>query len=109
MQIPPEAIIKASSLRNKDEVLEMMAKAQAGAAAEKQQSTQAQMAMLQAKVADLQAQAQDRAAQTAERQVRTVGAVHSMAVEHHAVTTMPPQPMAAPAAPTAFQPQLPPV
>jgi hypothetical protein len=74
-QIPPDIWIKASSLRNKDELLKMLeehAKANAAAAAQKHQID---LAMAQATVADKQASAADKQASAAQK-------VHDIAVDH---------------------------
>lgn len=81
-QFPPEFIIKASSLRNKDEligILENHQKQQADSVAQQQA---AQHAMQAAQVSKAQAEAQNTAAQAADRQAQTVERMHGIAMDH---------------------------
>jgi hypothetical protein len=78
MQFPPEFIIKASSLRNKAELIKML-EDHAQAQQQSGQATQANQAALQAaQVAKVQADAKDKNAQALER-------LHGMATDHAAV------------------------
>lgn len=74
LQFPPEFIIQASSLRNKDQLIKMLEQHQQAQA----QNQQGQQAMAAAQVAKVQADAADKKAQALQR-------MHTMAVEHAAV------------------------
>jgi hypothetical protein len=72
---PPEFFIKASSLRNKDDLVKMLEAHQQQQAATQQTAQQAAQAMQAAQVAKVQADAKDRNAQALER-------LHGIAVDH---------------------------
>jgi hypothetical protein len=75
MQFPPEFIIKASSLRNKDDLVKMLEAHQQQNAQGQQAAQAAQQAMQQAQVAKVQADAADKRASAVER-------MHGMAIDH---------------------------
>jgi len=81
-QFPPEFIIKASSLRNKDELIQILDSHQQQQAAGQAAQQAAQQAMQQATVAKTQADAQDKAAQAADRQAQTMERMHGIAMDH---------------------------
>ena len=95
-QFPPEFFIKANpGLRDKDQLLDLLAKHQQAQAAAQQAAKQAQEPMEQAQLSKVQADAQDKSAQAVER-------LHGVAMDHAAVT---PPPMGLPTEmpPPAFQ------
>jgi hypothetical protein len=67
MPIPPEAIIAASSLRNKDKILDMIEKSSQGSQQQAQQAGQLAMADKQADIEQKQATAQDKQASAAQK------------------------------------------
>ena len=89
MQFPPEVIIKASSLRNKDDLLKDMQEFQKQKEASQQGQQAAQAAMQQAQVAKAQADAADRIAQAKDRGAQTLERLHSMANDHAAAQHVP--------------------
>lgn len=97
MQFPPEFIIRASSLRNKDELVKLLeehaqAQAQAGNSAEalKTAAVQAGVEKTAAQTSDLRAQTAERlhgiATDFADRPLSRVERLHDMAIDHHAAT-----------------------
>lgn len=76
-QFPPSVILKASSLRNKDELLTMLEEHQKAQAATRQNGQSAVQAMQAAQVAKAQADAKDKNAQALVR-------LHGIAVDHAA-------------------------
>ena len=81
-QFPPALIIKASSLRNKDDLLKMLEEHQQQQAQSQQAQQQMALQMQQAKVAEAQASAADKAAQARDRGAQTVQRLHGMATDH---------------------------
>ena len=107
-QLPPALIIKASSLRNKDELLQMLEEHQKEQASGQAAQQAAQQAMQQAQVQKVQADAQDRAAQAADRQAQTVERLHGIAKDHAAAMHTPIIPGVGPVSPSdnpLLQPQ----
>lgn len=89
MQFPPEFIIKASSLRNKEELVKMLEEHQKAQAAGAQKAAQAQEAMQSAQIDKASAEAADKRASAVER-------LHGMAADHGAPPEnglMPPPPV----------------
>lgn len=87
-QFPPQFIIKASSLRNKSELLDMLEQHQQQTAAAAAPQQAAQHAMQAAQVAKANADAQNTAAQAADRQAQTMQRMHGIAQDHaHAMHT----------------------
>lgn len=68
IQIPPDVLIEASSLRNKERLLEMLKQ---GPSPEQQAGSQLQLAELEAKVRKLQSEADENYAQIANMQQKT--------------------------------------
>lgn len=81
-QFPPEFIIKASSLRNKDELVKLLADHAAQQAKGQQAQQAAQQAMAHAQVDKVTADAADKRAQATER-------LHGMAMDHAAAGAPP--------------------
>ena len=81
-QFPPEFIIKASSLRNKDELVQMLKDHQTQQAAGQQQQQQAAQSMQQAQLAKLQADAADKIAQAKDRGAQSLVRLHNIAADH---------------------------
>lgn len=77
MQFPPEFIIKASSLRNKDDLIKMLEEHQKAQAAGREEAARAQKAMMSAEIDKTTAEAADKRASTVER-------LHGMAMDHGA-------------------------
>jgi hypothetical protein len=119
MQFPPSVILKASSLRNKDDLLKELEdhqQQQAGAQQGAQAMAAAQVAKVQAEVKDKNAQALERLhniatdhaahpaqnalldAQAAGARANTLGAYHTMAMDHAAAGAPADQPQADPMA-----------
>jgi len=118
MQFPPEFIIRASSLRDKDQLVKMLeehAKQQASNQQGQQAMQAAQVAKVQADAADKRAQSLERMhgiavdhagqpgadalqdAQVASTRASTLGAMHGMAMDHAAAIGQPDNPLAQPA------------
>jgi hypothetical protein len=104
---PPAFFIKASSLRNKEELLQMLEEHAAQQAQAQQPMKQAQQAMQAAQINKVQADAADKRAQAVER-------THGMAMDHAGANAppdnamlnpMPAQPAPAPLDPLAVDQQ----
>lgn len=96
--IPGEVLIAASSLKNKDQLLEMMKEKQQQAAQQQAQVAPIAAAHAQAQVAKLQGDAAAQFALAKERQINAVHGVADIHTMHNALVNPPPDAPSAPGA-----------
>ena len=104
-QLPPELIIRASSLRNKDQLIELLDEHQKQQEAGKQQALAAAQTMQQAQLAKVQADAADKLAAAKDKGAQSLVRLHGIAADH---ATMGAQPVV-PGLGALQPPQAPPV